>query len=392
MGDTGRQPRGDEPLHVLSLIKGLGPGGAEELLVSCALLADPAAFRHEVGYLLPWKDALVSRLSRRDIPVHCLEVHNERDLRWTARLRRLLARGRFDVVHVHSPYVAGPARLTVASLPRRARPRLVSTEHNVWSKFTPATHWLNRVTYGLGDGWLAVSHEVRNSIAPRWRSRVEVVVHGVDVEQISARRADRDAVRVELGLEPDEIAVVTVANLRDQKGYPDLLRAARRVVDHDSRVRFFAIGQGPLESELRALHAALGLGDRFTFLGYRPDAPRVAAGCDLFCLASRYEGYPVALMEALVLGLPVVATAVGGVPDAIEDGVHGRLVPPSRFDLLAAAIERLVGDRPARERMGMAAAARGEDFDLRPAARRIEALYHSLVDARERTPNRRAGG
>lgn len=372
------------PIRVLSLIKGLGPGGAEHLLLSLARMSDGSdrdRYEHECAYLLPWKDALAPALEAAGVRVTCLRGGREFDVRWAWRFRQLLRRGRYDVVHVHSPYVAGVGRLVVRSLPARARPRVVSTEHNDWTSHARLTRLLNRWTFPLGDRWLAVSAAVRDSVSAAVRDRVEVVVHGVLVDEVGDHRRSRARVRAELGIALDEVAVVTVSNLRRQKDYPTLLAAARRVLDDGLPVRFFAVGQGPLASELQHLSDSLQLGDRFVFLGYRDDVPRVLAAGDIFALASRYEGFPIALVEALVSGLPVVATAVGGVPDAIRDGVDGLLVPPSRPDLLAAALGRLVVDDQLRSRAARSAAERGRGYDLSAAARRLEAIYRECAAA-----------
>jgi glycosyltransferase involved in cell wall biosynthesis len=121
------------------------------------------------------------------------------------------------------------------------------------------------------------------------------------------------------------------------KAYPDLLAAARTVIDQVPNVRFVAVGQGPQADELRALHAQLGLGPRFQFTGYRPDAVRVMSAFDIFCLASHHEGLPIAMLEALTLGLPIVATDVGGIRELIGDGSDAVLVQPRRPDELAKA-------------------------------------------------------
>ena len=220
---------------------------------------------------------------------------------------------------------------------------------------------------------------MRRSVPRRLRSGVRTVVHGTAVDAARAVRAQREAVRGELGFGPDDVVVGTIANFRAQKGYPDLLAAVRIVADRVPQLRVVAVGQGPLEAEIRARHAELGLGDRFRFLGYRDDALRVLAACDIFTLASLYEGYPVALMEALAVGLPVVATAVGGVPDAVRQGVEGLVVPPSRPDLLAAALEALATDPELRGRMAEAALRRGLQYDIVDAVRHIEATYDRLT-------------
>src|SRR4051794_31906458 len=201
-------------VRVLWLIKGLGPGGAEHLLVAAAARHDRDAFDFEVDYLLPWKDALVGELAARGVPSTCLHVHREQDVRWALRLRRQLRRERFDVLHVHSPYAAMIARIVVRSLPRAARPRLVSTTHNTWRSFKWPTRLLNGVTMPLDDADIVVSREAHDSIWPGLRDRVEVVEHGVVLDDVRAQRSARAEARVELGVGAHEIVIGTVANLR----------------------------------------------------------------------------------------------------------------------------------------------------------------------------------
>ncbi len=163
----------------------------------------------------------------------------------------------------------------------------------------------------------------------------------------------------------DEVVALTVANLRSEKGYDVLLEAARLAVAGGAPVRFVSVGRGPLEAELAAAVTSGGLDRHFTFLGTRTDTARLMAGADIFVLPSHQEGMPVALMEAMSAGLPVVATTVGGVPDVVTDDVHGLLVPPGRPDLLAAAVVRLAGDDVLRARLALASGTASEMFDVR---------------------------
>jgi L-malate glycosyltransferase len=367
------------PVRVLWLVKGLGPGGAERLLVAAASAHDRGGFGFEVDYLLPWKDALVGELEALGVPTRCLEVRDERDLRWAARLRRRLVREPVDVLHAHSPYPAGIARLVVRTLPKARRPRLVYTLHNTWHSFARPTRWLAGATYPLDDADVAVSRQVHETLPARLRARTEVLVHGVMLDEIRAQAACRDHVREELGIGRDELVVGTVANFRAQKDYPNLLEAACVLRDRGVAVRIVAVGQGQLEAQTRALHERLGLGGRVMLLGRRDDAVRVLAACDLFTLASDNEGLPVAVMEALALGLPVVATAVGGVPEAVTDGVEGLLVPPKQPEALAGAIAALARDPARRVEMGAAARAASARFDIRVAAARMEDLYREVL-------------
>jgi L-malate glycosyltransferase len=373
----------DRRLRVLHVVKGLGPGGAERLLCAVAAERNRDAFAYDVAYVLPWKNHVVSDLTATGVTVHCVGTGTGRlrpllDPRWVARLRRLIRSRGYHIVHVHSPLVASVVRPLVRTLGRR-RPKLVSTEHNGWDTFAAPTRLANRLTYRLDDAHLAVSNEVRHSVTERVCDDVEVVIHGVQVDAVRAWRAERATVRAELGIADDEVVVGTVANYTAQKAYPNLFAAAHIALDAEPRLRFVAVGQGQLEAEVNAEHRRLRLGPRFLLLGYRPDAVRILAGCDIFTLASHWEGLPVALMEALALGLPVAVTAVGGIPAAISDGREGFLVPPGQPEQLADAILRLVKDEQLRAELGAAAYRRGTDFDVRHAADRIEAIYRALA-------------
>jgi glycosyltransferase involved in cell wall biosynthesis len=364
-------------LRVLWVIKGLGPGGAERLLVSVARAADHDAVTYEVAYVLPWKNHLVGELADAGVATHLLGGRRGlADPRWLYRLRRLLRRD-FDIVHVHSPAVAAAVRPIVRSM--RRRPALVATEHNLWSSFGRVTRATNRASLALDDLHLAVSDEVRESMSPKARTRTEVVVHGVPVDELDARRAERATQRATFGLDDDDVVVTTVANMRWTKDYPTLLRAAVTVTAHHPHVRFFAAGQGPLEAEVRAKAERLGLGERFRVLGYVDDTAALLSASDVFVLASRVEGLPIALLEAMAMRLPVVATAVGGTPTAVTDGVEGRLVRAGRPDELAAAIGDVASDAERRRSMGAAAARRVREFDIERAARQLESLYAGLV-------------
>ena len=332
-----------------------------------------------VGYLRPDLMTLVPELEAEGVPVACVGRRQILDPRWLVTLRRSLVQDPVEIVHAHSPVAAVGARIVAHSLPRRLRPRVVVTDHNVWDSYVTPTRWADAMTSGLDDVRLTVSEAVLTSL-PAWiHRRAQAVPQGIDVAEVQAQRVHRAKMRAELGLEPDALVVGTVANLRPAKAYPHLLAAAVDVVERLPDARFVTVGHGPLEADIRALHARLGLGDRVLLLGHRPDAVRVMAACDLFVLASLHEGLPVALMEALALGLPVVATNVGGIPEVVEHGCEGLLVTPGRPRDLAAAIVTLLTDSGRRQEMAEAAARRGAGLSIDSAVRRTEAVYRQLA-------------
>lgn len=363
--------------RVLWLTKGLGPGGTERLLVAFARTVDRERFSCTAAYLLPEKDHLVSELGEAGTEAVCLEGASERDLRWAGRLRRLVVDRGIDIVHVHAPYPAAVARPVLRSLGRH-RPAIVYTEHNSWDGYGRATRWANAVTYPLDDARLAVSPAALASMPAPFRRRTELLIHGIDLDEVASHRTGRARVRAELGVDDRTVLVVTVANLRGHKDYPTLLGAVRRLLDLGASVRVVAVGQGPLDGDVREMAHRMQLDEGFELLGYRPDALDVLAASDIFTLSSKAEGYPVALMEALALGLPVVATAVGGIPDAVRTGVEGLTVPAGQPDRLGDALAALADDAEKRATFGRAARERAALFDVRRATARIEAVYDEV--------------
>jgi glycosyltransferase involved in cell wall biosynthesis len=357
------------------MIKGLGPGGAERLLVSVAATTDPALVRHEVAYVLPHKDDLVAELEARGVRCHLLGRRGMADPRWLLGLAALVRSSHPDVVHIHSPAVAGPTRL-IARL-RRRRPAVITTEHNVCDSYARLTRWTNRVTAPLDDHRIAVSSEVEASMPRRLANRTEVVVHGIPIASTATPLHCRTTSREALGLEPGDVVVAVVANLRAGKDHTTLLRAARAAMDDAPELRFVSIGDGALGPELRALAGALGLGDRFEFLGSQPDPARILAGCDVFTLSSLHEGLSIALLEAIALGLPAVVTDVGANALVIRHQIEGLVVPAADPAGLARAYVALARDPKRRATMGAAARERARDFDIRRTTSRLESIYQA---------------
>jgi glycosyltransferase involved in cell wall biosynthesis len=366
----------DGRIRVLWLAKGLGQGGMERLLVTHAKFGDRERFDYRAAYLVDRPHSVIDELEALDVPVTRLGSGSGSDPRWVLDLAKLVRRERIDVVHAHSPMPASVARPLVRVFSPRTK--LVYTEHNRWDRFSAPTRIANMVTYPLNHVTFAVSDDCRDTVSPRLRPKVQTLIHGIDVDEVASHNADREHMRADLGIDDDAIVVGTVANLRKQKNYPLLLEVAKRVIAEHPNVLFLSVGQGPLEAELKDLHTQLGLGDRFRFLGFRSDVHSVMSAFDIFCLSSDHEGLPVALMEAKALGLPVVATGVGGIPEAVVDGVDGALVPPGDSDGLAEAVGRWAMDlSPAGTTRKLVA--REVRFDSSAAVAAQEAVYENLA-------------
>jgi glycosyltransferase involved in cell wall biosynthesis len=374
------------PTRILWLTKGLGRGGAERLLVSVAKRLDRSRFDLEIAYILPWKDALVPDLERLAVPVHCLGGSRALDVRWISRLRRMVRRGRFDLVHTHMPYAALGAR-TISS----PRPRIIHTEHNTWETYRASTRWTNRLTYSRNAAVIAVSHAVAASIRPAplvhpWPP-VHVIHHGADLSAVSAPTpASRARARAALGLSRSALVVGNVGNFTPKKDHRTLLHAMARVVWRHRAVHLVLVGSGPLERELRDTTHSTGLAERVVFAGSRDDVEDLYPAFDVFALSSRNEGLPISLLEAMAAGVPCVATSVGGVPEVVSN--EGLLVPAGDSNALAEALSTLLGAPDVRAAAGARAAETARRFDITGAVHRIEDVYREALDLSSRAVTR----
>lgn len=364
--------------RVLLLIKGLGRGGAEQLLVNAAPYLDRSRFQYEVAYLLPWKDALAGELRAHGLEVSCLG--GGPGPRWITRLHTLVREHEIDLVHSHSPLAAVAVRLL---LPGHSV-RRVYTEHNLWERFHPATYWLNLLTFHRGNHVFAVSDNVLASIRYPKPLRflptppLETLYHGPDPASVHGW-SNHNGIREQLRIPADAPIVGTVANFKTHKGYRYLVEAAALVKEVVPDVRFVMVGQGPLEDEIRRRARTKGLDGTMMFVGYREDAPQVAGTFDLFALASLQEGLSIALIEAMAQGKPAVVTNVGGLPEVVEHEKQGLVVPPRDPKALARGIVRLLENDELRQKYGEAARSRAVQFDIRGAVKRMEEVYGELL-------------
>ncbi|MGH8883792.1 MAG: glycosyltransferase [Egibacteraceae bacterium] len=368
-------------IRVLWLTKGLGRGGIEQLLSLSAAYIDRARFDVEVAYLLAWKDAFVPELERRGIETHCLGMRHNADLSWIRRLRSLARERQFDLVHTHSPYPAVAARIALGA----ARAPLLHTEHNVWPRYRWPTYAANAATYQRNAAVLAVSRPVAESIRPpRWMPWVavpalQVVHHGIDESRVRWGPDARAEARRTLDLDEEELVLGTVGNFTPKKDHHSLLTAFAMLPDLGSPTRLVLVGAGPLEDELRRQVVRKDLGERVVFTGSRDDVQALLPAFDVFVLSSVYEGLSIALLEAMAAGLPSVATRVGGIPDALTDGVDGLLVAPRDPEALATAISSLLRNEPLRRQIGDAAMHSVRRFSIATAVRRTEQLYEDVL-------------
>jgi len=312
-----------------------------------------------------------------DVRLHAISPRRRPGMADVATLGRLLRlASRADVVHAHSAKAGFVAR--AASFATGRRQRCCFTP-NAWSFHAArgaesrlyrslerlAAHWCARI--------VAVSSAERTDGLAAGIGRPDqyiVVPNGIEVARHAVARA------------PECGRIAMVGRLTDQKR-PDLaVRALATVRPTHPEAHLQLIGDGPRRAEIEALARSLGIADAVEITGHHDDVAPLLARAEIALLATDYEGWPLVLMEAMAAGLPVVATAVGGVPEIVEDDRTGILTPPDDPGALAAALERLLSDSALARTMGEAGAARAvERFDRTRTVERLMALYESLADS-----------
>jgi len=337
-------------------------GGQSQVLLSAAGMA---ARGHDVALACRAGGVLEQRARAAGLDVHPVPFGGDLSPWAALALRRVVARARPEVVQLHDPHAVGAAFLPV----RLGRLRAVATRRVDF----PLRGALSRLKYAGCGRVIAVSRAIASVLAGAGLGpeRVRVVYEGVPDR--APQPGGRD-VLAGLGVPDDALVVGNVAALTDHKDHATLLEAAPRVLARAPSARFVVFGEGELRASLEARARTLGLGERWIFGGFRADLDRILPAFDVFCLSSKTEGLGTSLLDAMAFSRPVVATAAGGIPEAVEDGVTGRMVPPRDPAALAEALAAVLLDPALRERYG--AAGRRRFLDRFTADRMVEETVH----------------
>jgi glycosyltransferase involved in cell wall biosynthesis len=384
--------------QVVLLSHALNRDGWETVLVS----GQPAPAEGDLGHLV---DSSVRWIQ---LPGLKRAIRPLQDLVVCWQLLRVLRRERPDIVHTHMAKAGALGRLAGLgyNLLQRLRgdghrARLIHTFHGhvlsgYFGRFSTRMFlWLERWLGRRTDALIAVSRSVREDLIRLGigdPSRMRVVPLGLDLSALLDSEGTPQTLRGEWGVPPEALLVGMVGRLVPIKQPEVFLRAAQQLVREDPSLWFVLAGDGERRVHLEALARSLGVEGRVVFAGWRQDLPAVYAGLDCVCLTSRNEGTPVSLIEAMASARPVVATAVGGVPDLLgevlerRDGYdvaqRGLLVRSPQAEAFAEAVKRVLADAPLRERL----VAEGRTFvrtqlSAERLIRDIEALYARLLGA-----------
>lgn len=373
-------------IPVVTMIDSLSPenlGGGERLAALIAMNLDPERYERILVSTRPSVGLVAEEVRAAGVRLVELDRSGKLAIKPWAELRALLRRERVQVVHAHK----FGSNVWGTLVGRLARVPVVVAHEHTWSyEGQPLRRFLDRELVGrFADAFLAVSREDRRRM---------IEIEGVKPEQAVflpigipplAPPTGRD-LRAELGISPAAPVLGTVCALRPQKAIDVLVRAAAELSEEQPELVVLIAGSGAEEARLRALSEELGVADRIRMLGFwEPRAvPDLLAALDVAVNTSDFEGSPLGIMEFMAAGKPIVATAVGGTPDLIDDGVHGLLVPRRDHRALAERIRTLLHDPERAAAMAERARVRqAQEFSLAALVGRLERLYDDLL-ARKR--------
>ncbi len=296
-------------------------------------------------------------------------------------IRRYLRETRPDIVHTFLLTASLYGRL--AAILERV-PVVIGTEVNIYEHKRASHAWVERMLMARTDRVVASAESVRDFYVRQIHAdpaKVDVIYNAVDFAQATAEKS-RDQMRAELGVPGDAIVAGVIARLTEQKGHRFLFDALAQQPSL-SELRVIVVGGGELADGLKRHAERAGLASRVHFLGARRDLGDLLAAMDIFVMPSLWEGLPLSLVLAMGAGLPVVATRVAGIPEVVEDGRTGLLVPPADAPALASALARLAADSTLRHRLGAAARASVlPRFNVQHYVDAIVALYDRLLAER----------
>ncbi len=368
-------------IRVLEILATLKRAGAERMAVSLACKLSSARFETGVVSLFDaFEGGLEPEVCAAGVPLWHLGKRPGLDVRMFGRLRRVIQESRPAVLHTHS-YVLRYSLPASLAMPRAV---MVHTVHNVADRETDFSgRLLHRFVFGRRVAAVAVGEEVRRSYRDWYGAEPEATIrNGIETTAFHVA-AGRQQWRAVNGFAHDDILVVSVGRLDPQKNPLLLIDAFAQAFRGDTRGQLLLLGHGSLRTAALRQAAERGVEKRVHFLGVRADVAQVLAAGDVFALASDWEGTPLAVMEAMAAGLPVVATAVGGVPELVVTGESGVLTPAGDVRALAGALAQLAGDAALRHAMSEAASARAEQFSVDKMVSEYAALFERLAGGKQ---------
>ena len=363
---------------VLHIVEDLKIGGLERVLASIVLNLDRSKFTPEV-WCLTQTGEIADDLIRAGVNVKALGMNSYYNPLKIVKLSSYLRKSKIDIIHTHGYFASTFGRLAAILA---GTPVIITHIHTTYFEFKKRNIIIERFLSFFTDKIICVSRAAKEFVEKMEgikKNKTCLIYNGTasqnrDIVKTSINRAS-------FALSDDDFVIITVASLVVQKGHQSLLDAVSILSINHKRIRLLIVGEGPLKRKLEAYAENLQIASRVVFTGLRQDVFSLLTLSDLFILPSiEREGLGVSIIEAMSMGVPVIGTSIGGIPELIENQVNGLLVPPCNSYELAAAIERLVADKDQGRKMAERAKKIYEQkFTAEKMVKQIERLYDGLV-------------
>ena len=363
-------------LNVLYLITEFDVGGAENMLYEVAMRMDRQRYNLYAA-CLTGHGAIGEKLSTSGIEVEYFCMRNRLDFRIFAKLVKLFKKENIDILHsylFHANFI-GRIAGKLAGVP------VIISSIRVSEKEKRYHLWLDKLTSGLVDMEICVCEAVREftlketGISPK---KLVSISNGINLSKFD-EEWNREGKRDEFGIGESTKIIGTTSRLSKQKGLEFFLKAAGMILKEFQNTVFVIVGGGELDHELKQLAKKLCIEDKVIFTGFRKDAVEIMSIFDVFVLSSLWEGLPVAVLEAMALSKPVVATDVGGCSELIANGENGFLIKPEDDTGLSRAVISILKNPEFAEKMGNNSRKKVEQFSVDKMVERTEELYEKLV-------------
>lgn len=366
------------PIKVLHLITSLEVGGAQHgMLLGLPRIA-PGRYEHVICSIMD-RMQMAPQFEGAGIKVLSLGLNRKTDLGVALRLRSLLKKERPDILHTYLLHGNILGRLVGRLV---GVPKIIGSERTIgqarlWGRL--ATKLTNPLTDAVEVNSEVGGKAIQKDLGVP-AGKIEVVRSGLDLAAFG-NSAKRDDIRAELGLSDDQHLVLLIGRLRSVKGVEYGIRAFTSALIEQPNMHMALAGEGDQLNHLKTVADQLGAPDQITFLGVRNDLPDLLSAADSILIPSLNEGFPRTAIEAMAAGKPIIATQVGGTPEAVIDGETGILVPAKDVEKMSEALIDLANDRELQARLGFAGRKRAEqNYSVENYAARLDGLYRQLLN------------
>ena len=381
-------------IRVLNIITRLERGGAPQALLETIRRMSPdihidlATGQADEAHLDLTQEVIDSGMPLIVIPTLRRSPHPLRDLQALRHLIRIIRAGNYDIVHTHTSKAGFLGRIAA----RHCKTTLViHSPHGTilegyFSSFVTKFYaYLERITAPLAKRIICLTaREIDQYLQAKigHRDQYVVIYNGINIDTFSTMTQPRQEIRNSLNLTQEAVVCITVGRLVPVKGQINLINAFPKVMAQHPNTHLLIVGEGELHKELLQQVNHLNLTKNIHFLGWRSDIPNLLGASDIFVLPSLNEGLGLVLLEAMAQHLPTIATHVGGVPEVVEDGKTGLLVPAQSPHALTQAINQLIASPTQRQEMGEAGYQRAVNtFSIETTVEKTENIYRTLMGA-----------